>query len=278
MGNPWSNIEVELIVADYVLMLRNELAGIKFIKSEHRKNLLPLLNNRTKGSIEFKHQNISAVLIDLGLPYIKGYLPRFNYQAALYDNIVDYLKDKPWIEKEFETFVESEVIKPIIEINFNNILDEAPNLGEFAEPSAIYKRNPIKINYLELEQRNRSLGLLGEELVIEYEKWNLIKQGKDNLADRIEWISQNEGDGAGYDILSKNTNGTDKYIEVKTTRLRKETPFYFTRNELQFSIENSEYYHLYRLFNFDEKVGMFIKNGSFKNICNSTPISYKGYF
>jgi len=278
MSIPWSDIEIELIIADYFAMLRNQLADVSYNKTGHRRNLLPFLNNRTEGSIEFKHQNISAVLINLGQPYIKGYLPRFNYQAALYDKVVSYFENDSSIVLEFEKFVDSDIVQPSSKVIYSNLIEEAPNLGEMSESSTNYKRNPVKINYLEREQKNCRLGFLGEELVLSYEKWNLIKQGKNNLADSVEWISNDQGDGAGFDILSRNLNGTDKYIEVKTTRLRKETPFYFTRNELQFSIENSDNYHLYRLFNFENKMGMFIKNGSFDKICHHTPMSYKGYF
>src|SRR4051812_34448684 len=52
-------------------------------QTEHRLRLQPLLNNRSDGSIEFKHGNISAVMLDLGFPYIRGYKPRMNYQALL---------------------------------------------------------------------------------------------------------------------------------------------------------------------------------------------------
>ena len=83
MPNAWSNIEVELIVADYFKMLSSELKGENYSKATHRRSLLPLLANRSDGSVEFKHQNISAVLVNLGQPYIKGYLPRFNYQKIL---------------------------------------------------------------------------------------------------------------------------------------------------------------------------------------------------
>jgi hypothetical protein len=68
---------------------------------------------------------------------------------------------------------------------------------------------------------------------------HLINQGKEKLAEQVRWISKEEGDGAGFDILSRNLNGTDKYVEVKTTKLAKETPIFFTKNELDFSIENS---------------------------------------
>jgi hypothetical protein len=79
-GQPWSRDEVDLIVADYFLMLRAELAGKPYSKAEHNRTLRPLLDNRSKSSIEFKHQNISAVLVGMGLPYIDGYKPAKNYQ------------------------------------------------------------------------------------------------------------------------------------------------------------------------------------------------------
>jgi len=278
MTDSWSKIEVVLIVADYFDMLVMELNHIPYKKADHRRQLLPLLNNRTEGSIEFKHQNISAILINLGRPYINGYLPRYNYQFLLEDEVIDYLTHHSEIESYFQQFVEKDIIKPQTRLDFDRIIVSPPEIISVTEPKVFYQLKPIKINYLEKEQSNKTLGLFGEELVIEYEKWNLIKLGKDNLADKIEWISKEIGDGAGFDILSKNLNGTDKYIEVKTTRLGKETPFFFSSNELQFSINKASYYHLYRLFNAEKDVKLFQKNGSLNTICKSVPTMYKGYF
>ena len=273
----WSNTEVELIVADYFQMLSDELTGSSYIKATHRKALLPLLNNRSEGSIEFKHQNISAVLIHLGQPYIKGYLPRFNYQKILEETVVKYLYGHLNIEEKFKHFAERD-IEFNVNINFEKLIVEPPVVEIAAEPFAIYHKNPIKINYLEREQRNNKLGMYGEELVLQFEKWRLIKNGKAKLSDQVKWVSKEEGDGAGFDILSKNTDGSDKYIEVKTTKLGKETPFYFTRNELSFSQMHVKNFHLFRLFDFEKEAKMFTKSGSLDKICHSTPMTYKGYF
>lgn len=278
MSDSWSNIEVELIVADYFEMLSAELKGETYSKAEHRRYLSPLLNSRSDGSIEFKHQNISAVLIYLGQPYIKGYLPRYNYQKVLEDKVIDYLTGNINIEDHFRYFADKKIVLPDSQLKFEKLIVEAPALSVVSEPSIGYNRNPIKINYLEREQRNQSLGKSGEELVLQFEKWNLNRIGKEKLAEQVRWISKEEGDGAGFDILSKNLNGTDKYIEVKTTKLGKETPFYFSKNELDFSIEHSTDFHLFRLFNFEQEAKMFIKNGNLGTICSSVPISYKGYF
>ena len=62
----WNRAEVEAIVADYLSMLASELAGTPYNKAAHRRALRPLLANRSEQSIEFKHANISAVLLDAG--------------------------------------------------------------------------------------------------------------------------------------------------------------------------------------------------------------------
>jgi len=278
MTDSWSKVEVALIVADYFDMLIKELNRIPYKKADHRRKILPFLHNRSEGSIEFKHQNISAILINLGRPYINGYLPRYNYQNLLEDEVINYLIYHSEIESNFQQFVEKDIIKPQTRLDFDRINVSPPEIISVTEPKVFYQHKPIKINYLEKEQSNKALGLYGEELVIEYEKWNLIKLGKDNLADKIEWVSKEVGDGAGFDILSKNLNGTDKYIEVKTTRLGKETPFFFSSNELQFSINEASHYSLYRLFNAENDVKLFQKNGALNAICKSVPTMYKGYF
>ena len=276
---PWSNSEIELIINDYFRMLKDEISGKKVNKASHVRALIPLLNNRNRGAIEFKHPNISAVLIKLGQPYIKGYLPRYNYQKVLEDFVIDYLIKDSTIENVFLEFSEKEIRTPVKNFQEKSFIVDPPALlKKSRELDISIQRNPIKVNYLQREQSNNRLGKSGEELVLEFEKWNLILHGKEKLAEQVEWISQERGDGAGFDILSRQLDGTDKYIEVKTTKLGKETPFFFTQNELQFSVENKQKFHLYRLFNFDLQPKMFIKNGDLKSICNFVPIIYRGYF
>ena len=89
-GDDWSREEVEATVGDYFAMLRDELAGLPINKSERNLRLRSLLQNRSKGSVEFKHANISAVLTLHGYPYIDGYKPRFNFQALLEQVVLEY--------------------------------------------------------------------------------------------------------------------------------------------------------------------------------------------
>jgi hypothetical protein len=61
----WTDEENDLIVADYFAMLADDISARRYSKAEHRRALLPLLNDRSEGAVEFKHQNISAVLVRL---------------------------------------------------------------------------------------------------------------------------------------------------------------------------------------------------------------------
>ena len=80
----WTGAEIAATVADYLTMLTMETAGQHYSKTAHQHALRPRLSaNRTDRAIERKHQNISAAMIELGLPYIRGYKPLGNFQEAL---------------------------------------------------------------------------------------------------------------------------------------------------------------------------------------------------
>ena len=56
IGKPWSDDELNAIVADYLSMLRAELSLQPYVKSYHSAILMKQIG-RTHRSVEFKHQN-----------------------------------------------------------------------------------------------------------------------------------------------------------------------------------------------------------------------------
>ncbi len=277
MSEDWTREEVEILVTEYFEMLAKEQAGIAYNKAETRRRILPLLRKRTDGSLEFKNRNISAVLARIGQPYIRGYLPAYNYQKILLEDVVfSHILQKPEVENIFKLFAET--VPSPRSLIFESMVEEMPmKESVFQEPELVY-RSPVKVNYIEIEQANQAIGKAGESIALEYERWRLIQQGKENLADKIEWVSQTQGDGLGFDILSKNTNGTDRYIEVKATKLTKEAPFYFSALEYDFSKRNSSNFFLYRVFNLKADPKLFIANGQYDAFCNTRPTQFKATF
>ena len=91
----WSEAEVAATVSDYFEMLRKEMLGEHLNKKAHREQLKTQLDRRSDPSVEYKHQNISAILIGLALPYIRGYKPAGNYQALLAQGVDHFLAQNP---------------------------------------------------------------------------------------------------------------------------------------------------------------------------------------
>lgn len=278
MPSDWSRFEVEAVVSDYIAMLKEQLRHQDYNKSQHRKGLASMLQSRSDGSIERKHQNISAVLIGFGQPWITGYKPLGNYQALLAEVVYDRVQS----DNELAVLSEQEVIASAPVPAVEGILDrieDPPRYDQFTypslkEPSKISGRRRTRINYFELEANNASLGRAGEEFVIRFEQARLQKLGKDSLAERIEHIAVTEGDGAGFDIRSFEPDGTDRFVEVKTTAYGKQTPFFVSRNELAVSGYHSARYHLCRLFKFRDDPRFYSLTGAIDQQCLLEPVQF----
>lgn len=272
----WSNEEIALTVADYMKMLTLELAGQRYNKSAHRRKLLANLNNRSNAAVELKHQNISAVLRDLNCFWIPGYKPRSNYQEALAIYVEDWIASHPEFDRISQAAVEQPATVPS-SVEFSKLVVEAPSTSaEIREPSSAYhpQRVASKRDYVAQEARNSALGNAGELLVLEYEEYRLRSAGEITLANRIEHVSQSKGDGLGYDILSFETSGRERFIEVKTTAFAKETPFYASRNEVSFSSDFQSQFQLYRLFEFRRSPKLFSLKGSISDHCHMDPANF----
>jgi hypothetical protein len=69
MADNWADEQNNSIVADYFSMLADDIAVRPYSKAEHNR-LLQEVVGRPRGSIEYKHQNISAVLKGLGQDWL----------------------------------------------------------------------------------------------------------------------------------------------------------------------------------------------------------------
>ena len=271
----WSIDEINAIVDDYMSMLLQDLKGEKYNKTSHREKLKPQLNNRTDGSIEFKHQNISAALIDLDYPYIDGYKPRFNYQNELFQAI-----SKKTEEIDFDL---PNIIDNYLNKTKKSSEDLTPTLTEVQPPTTINRKiNPYekiefgrnnKKNYALIENNNKNLGRRGEELVFEFEKQRVTKLKLD--VSKVQWISEVKGDDEGYDILSLNDDGSARYIEVKTTTQGIDFHFFISGREVEFSRRNKDNYFIYRVFNLNKSPNFYTQKGYVIDSFELIPTEFK---
>ena len=280
MNDDWSREQVEAAVADYLEMLAMELRGEDYNKAERNRQLQAVIG-RTRGSIERKHQNISAVMIVQGFPYVSGYKPLGHAQKLVRDVVIERLTIAEDVQQSLNLIVEkAEVgqptIKDLLSIKVPPPVRERQGYAveeELTGELSVAKR-PFRKNYLEAEMRNRAIGLAGEELAMRYEHERLWRAGKRELADKIEHVSRSRGDGLGYDILSFETTGQERLIEVKTTNFGALTPFFVSRNEVGFSETTEVNFALYRLFNFRKQPGLFVLDGPLSRSCELEPFQY----
>lgn len=248
----WTDQQNDAIVADYFAMLAEDEAGRSYSKAEHNRRLQQVIG-RPRGSIEYKHQNISAVLKGLGEDWIPGYKPAFNFQGALVDAVARWLAQHPaWLSPDTRAGLAgvspTSAVReaPTLWIGPPPTLSNAPPPDELEQMQAIARRFDVA----ERDARNRELGRAGEERVLSHERSSLAAAGRDDLARRVRWVSDEDGDGAGYDIASFEMDGRSRLIEVKTTNGWERTPFHISRNELAVSEERRRDWCLVRLWNF----------------------------
>jgi hypothetical protein len=278
-GQTWRLDEVELIVADYLAMLLQELAGQPYSKTLHRRRLQQSLPGRSESSIEFKHANISAVMLELGYPYIRGYQPRSNFQRTA---LLDVVQQQVALHRQLDDVTLSAVERPAVAVDntdFRRVLTDAPRAEPtVGETTPAYLRTPIKRDYFAREAQNRSLGEAGERFALDFERWRLQQIGAGHLADRIRHVSAEEGDGLGYDIRSYEADGRERFIEVKTTSFGERTPFFVSANEARFARDRGDQFRLYRLFGFRDSPRMFELAGPVEQHCVLDPVSYRASF
>lgn len=284
VGTGWNWLETEATVQDYFAMLEKELRGEQYNKAAHRRALLSKLNGRSEGAVEFKHQNISAVLLELGQPYISGYKPAVNIQGQLRNVVLAHLASH---QNQFDQILETAeqaVIPPNQhDIQWQKILDaEAPErIQEIKDAPRKYLAR--KTNYAQREQRNRNLGQEGEAFVIQFERQRFIDAKRPDLVEEVQWSSKEKGDGLGYDVRSlKWVNGEpidqEHHIEVKTTNSGKYQPFYVSENELAYSKEYADRYSLYRVYDFNKQARIFQLGGDLSDHVQLRAQNYRASF
>lgn len=271
IGTDWQDDELDAIIADYFAMLAADLSGQPYVKARHSAALMAQIG-RTHRSVEFKRQNISAVLDELGMPWIPGYKPKRNYQNAIFDAIDRYLTKNPAILEPAET-PPPPLLPPA------EVFVTPPILAAAAEPIPDRLRRLVgKFDPVERDHRNRSLGRAGEAFVVDLERRQLSEADRPDLARKVRWIADEDGDGAGYDVLSFNSGGRERLIEVKTTNGAARTPFFLSRNECALATERPADWRIYRVHLFAKGPRIFTIAPPLENAVRLTAETWRASF
>jgi hypothetical protein len=253
-------------------MWKAALAGHTPVKL-HKYRELSDSTGRSVKSVERKFQNISAVLERLGLPWIPGLAPLRNFQNALIQAVESQVIEI-WTTDLVGESTASEATEPKV-----LFIEEAPTLeGPVVSNSSELERVARKFDPALRDLRNRKTGHGGEELVYRSEIARLNAVGRSDLASKVKWVSQEEGDGAGYDIRSYENDGSERFYEVKTTIGHRRTPFFLSRNERDFAEEAPNQFRIFRLYEFGNSPRSFLISPPLESALILEPSAYRASF
>lgn len=260
-GDDWTAAQVGSAVDAYFAMLRLEIDGLPYAKADHNARVMTA-TGRSKGSVEFKFQNVSAVLDGMGLRWVEGYKPRGHGQTGAIRHAIDAHLDA---HQGFADRLDAARAASAVDSETPGEVFTDPPPRSIAAPAARLSNavpGPRQWNRAASDAKNRALGEAGERYVVEVEKRRLAAEGRADLAGRVEWTARDQGDGAGYDIASFDADGSPRLIEVKTTNGGADTPFYATENEVRVSRERAPEYWLYRVYGFAGRRRIYVHRGA----------------
>jgi hypothetical protein len=156
-------------------------------------------------------------------------------------------------------------------INYKKAKNEIAKRYRKAKQIAAHgaKRGRGKPDWKQIAAEKERVGLLGEALVLEFEREKLFSAGREDLAKKVLW-SATDDDSLGYDIESFIVNESGEkpiFIEVKTTTLKGEMPFFVSKREMRKSKELGADYFLYRISECDSpKPKLSVLRGPMSNL------------
>jgi hypothetical protein len=262
----WTLDECEAAVEAYFEGLRKKLSGQNFNRAQACRSVAEKIG-RPHGAVDFKFQNIDAILYKYELPrMMNGIAP--NIQHLLEFVVLDPLAKHNSV---FETVPEH---TPEV-TTAQGLLVEPPNVSPSVtgddEPRSQIAR---KIDYAKRDAKNRRLGRSGEKWVVAFEKKRLTEMGRKDLAEQVDGIAERLGDGLGYDIVSFDENGVELLLEVKTTNAGILTPFFISPNEIAVAERERDSYRLYRVFDFSTIPHAYVLSGPLEDKLTLKPQVY----
>lgn len=167
-----------------------------------------------------------------------------------------------------------EHIDNLLEVDFKEVLAKKIDKSNPKSQAKI-----VKIDYSKINDLKEKLGTYCEKMIYDLEREKLIKEGREDLAEKVLWVSKEIGDGAGYDVRSfekKEGKYIEIYIEVKGTNKSINEPFEISMNEIEASNKYGKQYYIYRVGSVHSKRPKFYKiNGRIEDNFNLEAISFK---
>lgn len=225
----------------------------------------------------FNGDRRGVLFFDESVPFQNSYDSPFLIDELVANDNVDGIDISKIVEDKIE-YINSDIVFSIPP-NISDIVQETepPKKSTVKNSSKLRKHRPVKKDYVRSNKNKKIAGDTGEEIILIIEKEKLKNIKRPDLADKVCWCSKDFGDGLGYDILSYeiDSKGNEKeiYIEVKTTTGSIDKPFDVSINEVNFSVENSDSFYIYRVYSLNKTCS----NVKYYKVAGAIPDNFELY-
>ena len=265
------------IVADYFDMLTIELTSGMYSKADHRNRMAKELGLKDPDLVDVAFQQVSAVLLALGLPVVDGFRPLGGYTGALADAIYSHLENNPGLIDQLWIGADASKVNVPVELDDSRmVLMPTPLAGDHdpADAPAFHPREALDLDFRAREARDDALVTAGQRFVLAYERSRLRETGYKDLVGKIEWVAADRGDALGFHVRSFDEEGQPRFIIVKTTNFGARLPFTLRRSESAIGLEYGAKACVYRVFSFSRGARLFVLPGPFDAKLHTLPLDY----
>ena len=265
------------IVADYFEMLTIELTSGMYSKADHRNRMAKELGLQDPDLVDIAFQQVSAVLLALGMPVVDGFRPLGGYTGALADAVYAHIENNPALLDQLWIGADATKVNVPVELDDSRmVLMPTPLAGDHdpADAPSFLPREALDVDFRGRESRDEALITAGQRFVLAYERSRLRETGYKDLVSKIEWVAADRGDALGFHVRSFDESGQPRLIIVKTTNFGARLPFTLRRTESAIGLEHGAKACIYRVFSFSRGARLFVLPGPFDAKLHTLPLDY----
>ncbi|MCG8436311.1 MAG: DUF3883 domain-containing protein [Gammaproteobacteria bacterium] len=249
------------LVTSYFEILQKDITDQVSKKMQIAKENEEKLQSITDEERKQYYQQISALLMEIGMPFLDEYRPINGSSSAL------ELALKHFLEKNLKAI---SAMRKVSMHNDKAVPDELEDskMHWVAPPKPLdYRINGMPkalaalhadFDFRAHEYQDTSLYKDAVKFAFAYEKRRLQEVGMKNAASEIERVDDALRELTGYDIASYNDDGSERHILVKPTYYGLYFPFYLTTAELEFAKQSKGDLFIYRIVNFATTRKLFV--------------------
>ena len=153
--------------------------------------------------------------------------------SVLREDLLTLLEQYDRLRREVGPHVDEETAVEEVEVEHGGLMEEVP----FAPVPT--SRGSSSSQDQRRSRASKKIGDAGEKRVRDHERERLARLGRPDLAKNVRWVAD-DGEQPGYDVLSFNDDGSERWIEVKTSKGDKVNTVDLTERERLTAMEAPE--------------------------------------